>query len=76
MAASMAERDLEGITRETGQRMTAGGRAVRRIRSTFLPGGSRRTCLFEAPNAEAVKELEERAEIPFTRIVEVLDLAP
>ena len=33
-------------------------------------------CLFEAPNAETVRELNETAKIPFTRIVEAQDLTP
>jgi hypothetical protein len=33
-------------------------------------------CLFEAPNAQRVREVNEEAQIPFTRIVEALDLTP
>ncbi|HEX9687929.1 MAG TPA: nickel-binding protein [Thermoanaerobaculia bacterium] len=33
-------------------------------------------CLFEAPNAETVRELNETAKIPFTRIVEAQNLTP
>jgi hypothetical protein len=33
-------------------------------------------CLFEAPNPEHVKEANERAQIPFTRIVQAADLTP
>ena len=33
-------------------------------------------CLFEAPSAENVRELNETAKIPFTRIVEAEDLTP
>jgi hypothetical protein len=33
-------------------------------------------CLFEAPNAELVKEVNETAKLPFTRIIEALDLTP
>ena len=33
-------------------------------------------CLFEAPNSENVREANERAEIPFTRIVRAEDLTP
>jgi muconolactone delta-isomerase len=87
MAVYMVERDLKGITMdqlaaaqkgaiETGKRMTAEGKAVRYIRSMFVPGEARCLCLFEAPNAERVKELNEAAKIPFSRIVEALDLTP
>jgi hypothetical protein len=33
-------------------------------------------CLFEATGPELVKELNEQAKIPFTRIVEAMDLTP
>jgi hypothetical protein len=33
-------------------------------------------CLFEAPNPENVREANEKAEIPFTRIVAAEDLTP
>lgn len=56
--------------------MTAGGKNVRYIRSTFVPGEARCMCLFEATGIDLVKELNEQAGIPFTRIVEALDLTP
>jgi Protein of unknown function (DUF4242) len=87
MPVYMADRDLKGITMEqlaaaqkraieTGHELTAAGKPVRYIRSTFLPGESRCMCLFEAPRPELVRELNEKAQIPFTRIVEALDLTP
>jgi hypothetical protein len=33
-------------------------------------------CLFEAGNPEDVKAVNEQANIPFTRVVEALDLTP
>ncbi|HYB44387.1 MAG TPA: DUF4242 domain-containing protein [Candidatus Methylomirabilis sp.] len=87
MPVYMAERELKGITMEqlaaaqksaieTGKRLTAAGKRVRYIRSTFVPGESRCMCLFEAATPDLVKELNEQAKIPFTRIVEALDLTP
>ena len=87
MPVYMVERDLKGVTMdqlagaqkaaiETGKQMTAKGKNVRYIRSTFVPGEARCMCLFEAPDAGNVKELNETAKIPFTRIVEALDLTP
>ena len=61
---------------ETSQRFTSEGKAVRYIRSTFVPGDSRCMCLFEASNAEAVKEVNDAAQLPYTGIVEALDLTP
>jgi len=87
MAVYMVERVLPGITPEqlaaaqqkailTGQRFSAAGKEVRYIRSTFISGEDRCLCLFEAPNREWVRELNEAAQLPFTRIVEALDLTP
>lgn len=83
----LVERELPGIGMEeladaqkraiiSGRELTAQGREVRYIRSTFVPGESRCICLFEAPNPEHVREANERAQIPFTRIVEAIDLTP
>ena len=87
MAVYMVERDLPGISMEqlaaaqkraiqTGKELTAQGRDVRYIRSTFVPGEHKCMCLFEASNAEHVREANERAQIPFTRIVVAEDLTP
>lgn len=81
------ERDLAGITMEqlaaaqkaaieTGKQFTAKGKPVRYIRSTFVPGEARCMCLFEAPSPQLVKEVNEAAKIPFSRIVEAFDLTP
>lgn len=87
MAVYMVDRDLPGITPEqlakaqqaaiaASERSTAAGKEVRYLRNTFVPDESRCMCLFEAPNRQFVKEVNEAAGIPFTRIVEALDLTP
>jgi len=87
MPVYMVERDLPGVTTAqlgdaqtaaiaAGRELTAKGKKVRYIRSTFVPGESRCMCLFEASGPELVKEVNEKARIPFTRIVEALDLTP
>ncbi|HXG03057.1 MAG TPA: nickel-binding protein [Candidatus Binatia bacterium] len=87
MPVFMVERDLTGLSMEqlgaaqkaaiaTAQHMTAQGKAVRYIRSTFVPGDARCMCLFEAPRAEHVKELNDAARLPYRNIVEALDLTP
>ena len=87
MPVFAAERDLPGITMdqlagaqraaiETSQQSTAEGKPVRYLRSMFIPADSRCTCLFEAGDADAVREVNERAGIPFTRITEAYDLTP
>ena len=87
MAVYMVERELPGISMEqlaaaqkaaieTGEQFTAEGKNVRYIRTTFVPNEARCMCLFEADNAELVKEVNEAAQIPFNRIVGALDLTP
>ena len=87
MPVYLVERDLPGITVDqlaaaqkraiqAGMDLTAEGLSVRYIRSTFIPGEQKCMCLFEAPNPENVPEANERAQIPFTRIVAAEDLTP
>ena len=61
---------------DTGKAMTAQGKSVRYIRSTFVPGEGKCMCLFEAPSPQSVKELNDTAKLPYSRIVEALDLTP
>lgn len=87
MGTYMVDRNLPGVTMEqlaaaqkaaieTSKRFTTEGKAVRYIRSTFVPGEAHCMCLFEASNATLVREVNETAKIPFTRIVEANDLTP
>ena len=87
MSVYMVDRDLPGIQMEqlaaaqkaaieTSNKFTAEGKPVRYIRTTFVPGEAHCMCLFEADSADYVREVNETANIPFTRIVEALDLTP
>ena len=87
MAVYMVERDLPGITLEqlggaqktaieTSQVCTSKGKQVRYIRSTYVPGDSKVMCLFEASGQQLVEEVNQAANIPFTRVVEAMDLTP
>jgi Protein of unknown function (DUF4242) len=87
MAVYLVDRSLPGITMEqlaaaqkaaieTGKRLTAAGQPVRYIRSTFVPKEAHCMCLFEAPNAELVKQLNDEAKIPYSRVIEAADLTP
>ena len=87
MAVYMVERDLPGITLEqlggaqkaaieTSQEFTCKGKQVRYIRSTYVPGDSKVMCLFEASGQQLVEEVNQAANIPFTRVVEAMDLTP
>ncbi len=87
MPVFMADRELPGVTLpqladaqraaiETSQRFTADGHPVKYLRSMYVPGESHCMCLFEAADAESVRAVNEAAGIPFTRIVEAVDLPP
>lgn len=87
MPVYMVDRDLPGISMddlaaaqkkaiETAASYRQQGRDVRYIRSTFVPGEAHCMCLFEAPTAADVVELNDVAEIPYTRVTEALDLTP
>ncbi len=87
MAVYMVDRNLPGVTKEqlaaaqkkaieTSRRFTAEGKAVRYIRSMFVPGEARCMCLFEAQNPQHVKEVNEAAQNPFSRVVEAEEVTP
>jgi hypothetical protein len=83
----MVERNLKGIAMsdlaaaqqlaiKTAQDYSAKGTPMRYIRSTFAPEDGRCMCLFEAGNAADVKRLNDEAKLPYTKVVEALDLTP
>jgi muconolactone delta-isomerase len=87
MAVYMVDRELPGIdieglaaaqraAIEASERFQAEGRSVRYIRSTFVPGEANCMCLFDAVSAELVRDVNQAAGLPFTRIVEAMDLTP
>jgi hypothetical protein len=82
----LVDRDLPGSTLAqleamqqvaiaSSRQFTAAGRPVRYLRSTFILGEARCLCLFEAVDAAVVEEVNQAAQIPFTRVVEALDLS-
>jgi uncharacterized protein DUF4242 len=87
MSVWMVERELGGISAEAlaaaqagaiaeSGKSTVAGRPVRYLRSLFTPGDGRCCCLFEAADAAAVRQVNDAAKLPYTRIVEALDLPP
>jgi muconolactone delta-isomerase len=85
MPVYLVERVLHGATMESLERLrqrteaacrtvTARGKAVRYLRSTFAPGESRCQCLFEAPSSELVREVNDAAGFPYERIVLAVEL--
>lgn len=87
MPVYLVERDLPGVSlpqlaallraaTAVCDRFTQAGTPVQYLRSTFVPGESRCLCLFAAPDAGCVQEVNEAAQIPYHRIVTALDLTP
>ena len=87
MAIYVVERTLPGITQaeltavqqaavEMSKKFTAQSRPVRYLRSVFIPSESQCLSLFEAESAGLVRDVNESAQIPFTRILEAIDLTP
>ncbi|MEI7443395.1 MAG: DUF4242 domain-containing protein [Burkholderiales bacterium] len=87
MPTYVAIRNLPGITSDglvgAGVRiktcasgMCGEGTPVRWLRSYFLPETSQTHCYFEAPSMAAVRELNERAALPYERLVEVAEMTP
>lgn len=66
-AASMAKK--------AAAEMTSEGTPVSYLRSTFLPGDDKCYCLFEAPSEAAVREVNQRAELPLLTVTEALHIA-
>ena len=87
MAIYVAERTLPGITHEQlaamqhaaiemCARFTAQGRSVRYLRSIFVLSEARCMSLFEAEDGALVRDVNEAAQLPFTRIIEAVELTP
>ncbi len=87
MPTFVVKRDLPGITTEAVQGaglrvktcaadMQGEGRGVHWVRSFFLPETEQTHCYFDGPDLDTIKELNERAQIPYTEIVEVQEMTP
>ena len=86
MAKYLVERYLPGLTpdqlaaaagsaKRTTETMTHEGTPVQCLRSTFIPGEEKCFCLFEGPSAEVVRTANDRAQLPYERIVEAMHVA-
>ena len=64
---------LQAALVDASRRLTARGETVRYLRSTYLPEHDRLLCLFEAGSAEAVRLVNETAQVPYRLIAEALE---
>lgn len=87
MDTFMVERSLKGISMDnlgaaqkaaisTAADMSHAGTPIAYVRSTFVPETGACMCLFQADSAASVKALNEKANLPFDRIVKAMDLSP
>ncbi len=87
MTTFLVTRTLPGITPEqlagAGVRaktccaeMSEEGQEVQWVRSFFLPQTEQTHCYFSGPSREAIEEVNKRAQIPFTSVVEVHEMTP
>lgn len=87
MSVFMVERDLKGISMEDlggaqkaaiaeAEKMRGEGSKIGYIRSTFAPDDGRCMCLFDGESAAQVQALNDRAGLPYTRVVAAMDLTP
>jgi hypothetical protein len=85
MAMFLVFRDLPGVTRDqysaaqdavTDETSQTGpvGREVRYLGGFFLPGTGRAVCVFGAESACDVAEVNRRAGVPFTEVLEAIEL--
>ena len=83
MPAFLVERYWPGVTRElileaiersrrVMAEMSAEGPRVRDVSCTFIPGEEVVFSVYDGPSAAAVRRLNERADIPVSRIVEAI----
>lgn len=87
MAKFLVLRQLPGLTRdqfaaaqqavrEAARQASTGGRVVRHLGGFFVPGKGRAICIFCAESLADVTTVNERAEVPFTEVLEAIELRP
>ena len=87
MATFLVLRQLPGLTRdqyaaaqqaagEAACQASTGGRVVRHLGGFFMPGKGRVICIFCAESLADVTAVNERAGVPFTEILEAIELRP
>ncbi len=81
MPLYIVERHLPGLTtsqlkaaasqaKKVTTEMAEEGVPVRYRRSTYVPTEQKCVCLFDGPSADVVRQANERANLPFERILE------
>lgn len=87
MATFLVLRQLPGLTRdqyaaaqqaasEAARKASTSGRIVRHLGGFFMPGTGQAICIFYAESLADVTTVNERAGVPFTEILEAIELRP
>ena len=87
MATFLVMRLMPGVTRDqyaaaqqaamdAASQSSVGGQIVRYLGGFFIPGEGRAICIFGADSAADVTAVNERAGVPFTKVVEAIELRP
>jgi Protein of unknown function (DUF4242) len=87
VATFLVFRDLPGITRDqyaaaqqaaidAARRASTPSRQIRYQGGFFLPGQARAVCIFDADSAADVTKVNDWAGVPFTDVLEAIDLRP
>jgi len=80
-------RQLPGVTRDqyaaaqqaaidAASQSSADGRVVRYLGGFFFPGAGRAVCIFGADSAADVAMVNQHAGVPFTEVLEAVDMRP
>ena len=67
---------LQAALIDASRRLTARDEPVRYLRTTYVSEHGRLLCLFEARNADAVRVVNETAQVPYRSIAEALEIQP
>jgi hypothetical protein len=87
VATFLVLRQLPGLTRdqyaaaqqaasEAARQASIGGRVVCHLGGFFIPGQGRAICIFCAESLMDVTAVNERAGVPFTEVLEAVELKP
>jgi len=87
VATFLVLRQLPGVTRDqyaaaqqaandAAGEASAGGHVVRYLGGFFIPGGGRAICIFDADSIADVTAVNEQAGVPFTEVLEAIELRP
>ena len=87
MTTFLVLRHLPGLTRDqyaaaqqaaiaAARQASADGRVVRHLGGFFIPGDGRAICIFCAESLTDVTTVNERAGVPFSEVVEAIQLRP